>query len=545
MIRDAMIEAFSFEAFTLLEHGIMSFSVDTNGNYEIAIKSHKNKYLERLFSDFRLGTLIDTKTKGLLTGTTISPYTRTVEFWAANLLLGYRQTLDITIINKLGKITTDKRTMLFKPPNSILSRLYTNYPVVAFSKFDCAINSEILKEFFNDYHKDLVTPLFYSNDYIGTVENVIEGRQLLLKLFYDMIFETVSRMDISGEFQDATLDEAYAKDVVKDYAMLLFIEYIYKPISTTGTIDRDIIKLVKEALLNGGGVIHLGSTQIFGEDKGTSNPIFDATDPDHGKDGLEVAIDLSRFTPEVLAKIIWTLHYDGLQEVQLKNDIKLVENIQEKIEEPIIHIYTTLYNTLTKYFDNYYAGPTERTDFHVSFYRPMLGGINEFTTLTHAFTGEVKKNVIKLDLDPSKETEFKKNLAAVVFYMVKYISSINIKQGYYNSKIHVLYASILRILDPNYMKQNFYVDQNTLSGGLTNDFNDDAWIKSDDYINLHSEYRDGAFTLHNLFPIWLFSGANKFHEWFAALFTRYAVKTGGSGSIFPIFDNSDDLLLLK
>jgi len=43
----------------------------------------------------------------------------------------------------------------------------------------------------------------------------------------------------------------------------------------------------------------------------------------------------------------------------------------------------------------------------------------------------------------------------------------------------------------------------------------------------------------------LFSGADEFHEWFADLFNTHAAITGGTDSIFPIFDDSTDLLLLK
>jgi hypothetical protein len=78
-------------------------------------------------------------------------------------------------------------------------------------------------------------------------------------------------------------------------------------------------------------------------------------------------------------------------------------------------------------------------------------------TLANQFNNyfDVKLNNINVNLAQGEEI-FRKNLVSVVYYMVKYISTILVKQDYSNSTINILYASPLRILDEEYIKQAFY-----------------------------------------------------------------------------------------
>jgi hypothetical protein len=169
--------------------------------------------------------------------------------------------------------------------------------------------------------------------------------------------------------------------------------------------------------------------------------------------------------------------------------------------------------------------------------------MNKNTRLSLQFTGELKKNSIEsIDFGLGNEMEFRKKVAAVVFYMVKYMSTINIKQGAFNSPTNVLSANIFTILSQEYMLQNFNPKALKIGGKLQ-----PFWLGSDEYTDLVATYQDGAFTFSNAFPIWLFKGADNFHEWFAELFNKEAAKHSGAADIFPIFPNQrsiDDLLEL-
>ncbi len=83
------------------------------------------------------------------------------------------------------------------------------------------------------------------------------------------------------------------------------------------------------------------------------------------------------------------------------------------------------------------------TEFSVSFYRPWLGGMSKRTSLIRQFTAELARNRIdKIDFRSVNEEDFRKKIASITFYMVKYMSTINIKQGAYNSPTNVLYANL-------------------------------------------------------------------------------------------------------
>ncbi len=168
--------------------------------------------------------------------------------------------------------------------------------------------------------------------------------------------------------------------------------------------------------------------------------------------------------------------------------------------------------------------------------------MNARTTLVNKFRTTIKKNAIT-DIDPTNEAEFRKKIASIVFYMVKFGATISMKQGAINSLIHVLYANPLRILDEGYMKQNFYSDTGTIDGSLQNSNNDDAWINSQDFANLLSEYRDGSFNFDTMFPIHLFTDADNFNVWFANLFNDMATNYERDNNIYPTISPNDLLVL--
>ncbi|KKK63482.1 hypothetical protein LCGC14_2993830 [marine sediment metagenome] len=260
------------------------------------------------------------------------------------------------------------------------------------------------------------------------------------------------------------------------------------------------IKLIKEALTNNGGVIEMGSS-VTGSAM-TKNKLFDATDPASGKSGLQITIDLSLFTPEQLQKVLWTLHFDGVFEIDFKKNILLTQNIINEIKSPFIHLYTTIYNTLKSYSQDFYTSTT-RTDFSVSFYKPSLSGMSKMSALSNQLSGELGSN--KIDkIDFTNEEEFRRQIAAITFYMVKYLATINVKQGFSGSQTSVLFANLLKVLDEEYMKQNFYGDN--IGGTLLNSANDNAWLGSDCFEDLPYEFAQG-FSLSALYPIWLFTNA--------------------------------------
>ena len=86
--------------------------------------------------------------------------------------------------------------------------------------------------------------------------------------------------------------------------------------------------------------------------------------------------------------------------------------------------------------------------------------------------------------------------------------------------------------------RSFYPKHSPIGGHLR-----DNWFASTDYKNLKTNYREGAFTLSNLFPIWKFSDEDSFHVWLTELFGRRC-DLDGSNSIFPEISDPNTLLEL-
>ncbi|HEC40184.1 MAG TPA: hypothetical protein ENI29_18240, partial [bacterium] len=377
LVREALIGIFSYEAFTLLDHGILSFSIDSEGNYQPLYKNHPRDMLSKILVNFKIGTLIDYKSLNPFGGGrgNIGSYTVTTSMWTSSLLLGHRQSLKGYYIDKNGVKTDYEQVMVSKPPSSMLNGLYEGYPSIEFSKSDVKFNEILINQFYNDYYSSQVPPLSAgSSDYKGTIKEIIEGRQILLELYQNMFFQRIANDDVFEHFTGQGLDPVFTRDVLLDYMILDFSEHIYSP-RFGGIIDRDYIKVIKIALMQGGGSIQMGSSTLgMGH---TSSPLFDATNPDEGKDGLKISIDFRSFTLDKLKKVIWTLHYDANFRKDFNRDIKQIRNIEAMIKDPIIHIYTMLYNTLKTYFNDYYQQSPRskpRTTFAISFYRPGLGG---------------------------------------------------------------------------------------------------------------------------------------------------------------------------
>lgn len=538
-IKEALIEVFSYEGFTLLDHGIMSFTTDSSGNYDIVFKNHPRHELELMLNQYNIGTIIDTKGSNLFNDLRVGSYTRISAFWASDLIMGHRQFFDVSTIDENGIETTSPMEMVTLPSNSLMNSLYTEYSLNRLRELNTLYNKEILLGFFKDYYSDLVPSLKTGvSNYIGNIDSILEGRQILLEMFYRMFVNKISTVDLTNYVPNQLLDKFYSKEVTLDYMVLEFLEYIYKPQSKTGVIERDYIKLIKEALTNNGGVIEMGSS-VTGSAM-TKNKLFDATDPASGKSGLQITIDLSLFTPEQLQKVLWTLHFDGVFEIDFKKNILLTQNIINEIKSPFIHLYTTIYNTLKSYSQDFYTSTT-RTDFSVSFYKPSLSGMSKMSALSNQLSGELGSN--KIDkIDFTNEEEFRRQIAAITFYMVKYLATINVKQGFSGSQTSVLFANLLKVLDEEYMKQNFYGDN--IGGTLLNSANDNAWLESDYFEDLPYEFAQG-FSLSALYPIWLFTNADSFHNVVTDMFNDMRANFGGASSIFPTFRNPDDILMLK
>jgi hypothetical protein len=131
--------------------------------------------------------------------------------------------------------------------------------------------------------------------------------------------------------------------------------------------------------------------------------------------------------------------------------------------------------------------------------------------------------------------------------MVKKMYTIVIRQEWKRgeSQINVLYADQFGILDESYMKLNFFSSQ--ISGTLQNDYykehyqdeeNRVQWKDSDMYGDLKEEdYKKGALTLKNSFPLWLFVETEKYsyNKIIARIFNEAALED----NIYPQLQPDD------
>jgi hypothetical protein len=231
----------------------------------------------------------------------------------------------------------------------------------------------------------------------------------------------------------------------------------------------------------------------------------------------------------------WALMVANYQIFQKDKELKSLYHVKDTIIEtmkaPVHHIYDKLYDALKAYNDEeegfYTASPEskyQRDMFYVSFYKPGESGMSKLSAQSALGSKAIKP--IKLNLE--NEEEFQKDLARVVCTMVKYMATAVIKQGSRRSTILVLAANQFRILEEEYIHQNFY--GNKISVSLFNEDRYDnrltQWEDSDFYDKLKKNYvydpRTGgrAFQISNAYPIYAFKDAELFVEVFTEIMSQ-------------------------
>jgi len=354
---------------------------------------------------------------------------------------------------------------------------------------------------------------------------VLEGRQDILELIYNNLLSGVLNIDVSENFPEADLNGIYSRILIRDYSFIQLLSESYKT-----TLNENFVR-VKNALISGSGYLFINPRTRSGL-VDVTNPLFTNVDRETGDSGLMIPIDLSKFTPEKLSRIVWALGFDGSAQWMQHafNDIKVIENVESQITEPIRHLYKVLYDMFKNYFESFYSGT--RSDFSVGFYQPSLSGMSANSRLGNTLT----------EINPMNEADFRRKVASIIYNMVKYVATIVVKEGSSRSWINILYANLLGVLDETYMKTNFYMNTvDTIGGSLDNN---EVWKNSNSFAILPALYRQGAFTLQNLYPIFKFSDADNFDQWFISLMNGLAKETGKNG-IFPTFKDASQLYDLK
>jgi hypothetical protein len=395
--------------------------------------------------------------------------------------------------------------IMFNPAQSFIHELYSGVQSQNFKDWtrttQLRYNKILISRFYRDYFKSLVSPVkFLSSAYKGKPKLILDGFQELIYMLRPALEKSGVEKIITNYFSSQNLDLKYTRDVMVDLFILDLLDGFYK------SSKKSYLEQLTDILIEG----KKDSFYLIGPQHAQNNPAY------QGK-GMKIRIPTDSFDIEKISEIVWSFMYKDYFKLYRDKDIKSIYNIRDEIKAPILHIYDQLYKALTDYNENYYeAGENaefEKNVFHVVFYTPRISGMSASGNLGSEFT-------VKLDL--SDPIGFQKNIARVVYLMVKNMATIVVKQGFETSKINVLYANQFKILDEGYIKQNFYGQQ--IGGSVVNQFRvrlgSEQWIDSILYRELKQEYESGAFTLKNAFPISAFHDADKFDELFSELISH-------------------------
>ena len=350
------------------------------------------------------------------------------------------------------------------------------------------------------------------NAYRGNEKLVLEGFQKIADVLYPQFEKSGAAARIVRHFSSQDLDVGYSKQVLTDFLLWDLLDGLLQ------SSVKNYHQQISDALMRGKGSLRL---------KGSPGA---RTNLEFAGDGLEVELTFEDVDLMKKVKMAWALmvgNYDKLlgdEGLRSLNHVKDI--IIEKMKAPINHIYDKLYNALKAYVhggedgNGFYTGRSEGTkNFYVSFYRLRESGMSKENALS-------KQGVPSIELNLENEEEFQRDLARIVYNMVKHMATILIKHGGQNSPILVLAANQFRILDEEYIHQNFYGDKIRVS--MRNPKRDDnnQWKDSDYYNDLKKEYiyapatGGRAFQISNAFPIFAFKDKELFAEIFAEIMSQ-------------------------
>ena len=320
---------------------------------------------------------------------------------------------------------------------------------------------------------------------------------------------------IVRHFSSQDLDVGYTKEVVTDFLLWDLLDGLLQ------SNVKNYYRQISDALMKG-----KGSLRLMGSLRRHTNPEF-------AGDGLEVELTFEDVDLMKKVKMAWALAVGAYKihqyDEQLKSLYHVRETLIEKMKAPVHHIYDKLYNALKAYVhggedgNGFYTGYSEETkNFYVSFYKPREKGMAEDNCLTN-------KGVKSIELSLENEEEFQKDLARVVCNMVKHMATIVIKHGTKVSPILVLVANQFRVLDEEYIHQNFYGKkiQVNIFNKYRDKKGDPQWKDSKEY---NDDFKDvyeydpatggRAFQISNAFPIYAFRDAELFAELFAEIMSQ-------------------------
>jgi len=418
------------------------------------------------------------------------------------------------------------------PDNSIITKLYNNYKTTLQSPYYYNfLKNNLVRNFISEYIIQRG-----SKRISGTPENILLGRGLIQSTIDKALSAVLKGSEITKHFPDMNLDDDASKQVMQDYLALqealyyLYVPTRYKELQPDGTgtiIDRDYIKILRNSISSG-----TQSILRFGTGKGTKNPLL-MLDKDNPASGFRLPLNL--FSKSTISKILWTLDYSGVMTSDKSSEfdqVLTVDNIEEFIKDPIKDTYDFLYNVLWNFKDAPAGGNPIKT-FYLTLYRLTAAGVQKGesllkTQIRESYRGsDLTGTTIKIELDRGNQDSiitFRKSIASVIKYMVKYNAFISIK-----TKLRrldsALYISQLRILSQEYMTTTFYGDSYSVQ--LT----DYAKSKYDQWT---SDYKD-TWNYLNIFPIYLFSDAENFDTFIVNMFQNLA--TIDSDSIYAGIDN--------
>ncbi|TXT60938.1 MAG: hypothetical protein BAJALOKI2v1_70091 [Promethearchaeota archaeon] len=522
-VGEALIEVFGYEAFTLLTHGIMTIYIDSNGDCQLKFKNQVFGEIADMGDEFGIKTLVSPRALKSIMDLYLGSYSGQMSFWTSNLLLGHRNVVNIKYQEASGSpFSEERREIIFYPKHSIMFNLFENVlnpeAINVLSRDSIfSYNKELLEMFYNDYLTEKIPSLpSKSSSYRGNEKFVLEGFQEIADVLYQQ-FEKSSAAAaerIVRHFSSQGLDIRYSKQVLTDYLLIDLIDGLFK------STYKNYHEQISQALQNGKGSLWLKGTPAA-----NTNPEFSGA-------GLEIRLTFENIDPMKKAKMAWALmvgNYDILaSDKELKSLHHVKDTIIEEMKTPVHHIYDKLYNALRAYVhggddgNGFYTGRLEETQkFYASFYKPSESGMSKTTALS-------KKGIKPIELNLENEEEFQKDLACVIYNMVKHMATVVIKQGSQRSPILVLAANQFRVLDEEYIQQNFYSTK--ISVSLFNEDRHDKrltqWKDSKTYKDLKKEYKfdpetgGHAFQISNAYPIYVFKDAELFAELFAEIMSQ-------------------------
>jgi len=196
-----------------------------------------------------------------------------------------------------------------------------------------------------------------------------------------------------------------------------------------------------------------------------------------------------------------------------------IKNIWDQIKEPLRESYDRLHTILWN---------SPNTKFTFRFYQAHTTGVDQNKVLKNAIPSDsrglgIKSGTkIELNLDrgnPESIAKFNIGIFSAIHYLAKYPYSFTVIKTENNENL--LYASLMEILDEEFIKTSFSSSPSVIGGSLSAYAiaNYEKWKSG--YFDEQSVYHPGwnqdsehwasgqqLWTIMNIYPIYLFSGAS-------------------------------------